>query len=95
MLSESTMIRVNRQCTWKELGGNIIILQSHTSPPITHELNTTGSFIWIQLQKGMIKYSELLKIFLSEFEVDPKRGGEDLEALLLLFRDKGLLCTED
>ncbi|MBK25438.1 MAG: hypothetical protein CME70_15695 [Halobacteriovorax sp.] len=94
MLSETSEIQANPLCTWKELGGKIIVLQTNINPPVTHELNSTGSFIWSKLQTR-IKFIDLLEEMTNEFEVSKTEARSDLIEILSTFEKKDLLCLKN
>lgn len=95
MLSETSFIRVNQNCTWKELNGRVIILQTDVTPPITHELNSTSSFVWSTLQEGEKNFADVLNLMLSEFDVQESTAKEDLLELLNKLSDKKLLWSRE
>lgn len=95
MLSNSTILMASKNCTWKEIAGNIIILQSDARPPVTHELNDTGSFIWSCLQKEHLNFNALINAVVEEFDVVPEVAKRDLFLLINDLEKKNLLCTKD
>lgn len=96
MLSNSTKLIPAKNCTWKELGGNVVILQSEQRPPVTHELNSTSTFIWNYLQlNDLAKFDDVLTALVEEFDVDSQLAKKDLENLIINLIDKKLLCTMD
>lgn len=93
MLSDSSQLQANPLCTWKELGGKVIVLQTDANPPVTHELNSTGSFIWEKLQND-IMFSDLLAEVINEFDVSESDARSDLLLILKALEEKNLLCQK-
>ena len=91
MLSKETYLVANLNCTWKELNGRVIILQADSNPPVTHELNSTGSFIWMALQGDGKSYGELATELESEFDVEKEAALEDVAVLLCELEEKKLI----
>lgn len=82
MSLKNKLISIDPNCTWKELGGQVIILQASCSPPMTHELNSTGSFIWTLLGSDPKSFSVLLKAASETYEAEPTALESDLTELI-------------
>ncbi len=82
MSLKDKLISIDPKCTWKELSGQVIVLQASCHPPMTHELNSSGSFIWNLLGPGPQKFSDLLEAFNKTYEADIKDLETDLTSLI-------------
>ena len=61
---------------------SIIILQANCSPPLTHELNGSGSLIWTLLGPGPKSYGELLEELTKAFDAKEEIIESDLTELI-------------
>lgn len=91
MYADSDLFLINRSCTWKEVGDQVIILQTSSIPPVTHELNETGSFVWLTLKEEGRDLQYIVKALSDEFEVEEGIARKDASELLSTLEDKGLV----
>jgi hypothetical protein len=78
---------------WREIDGVVVIISPQDS--VLHELNSTGSFLWKQLN-GERSQEELARLVSLEFDVDPDEALRDVREFLAGLAAKHLLvsCAE-
>jgi hypothetical protein len=91
MSLKDKLISIDPNCTWKELGGQVIILQANCTPPMTHELNGTGSYIWSLLGSEPKSFSVLLKATSETYEANTNDLESDLIELIDKLEDLSLI----
>ncbi|MFT6070227.1 MAG: hypothetical protein ACJAT2_001778 [Bacteriovoracaceae bacterium] len=91
MSLKNKTISIDPKCTWKELSGQVIVLQASCHPPMTHELNSSGSFIWTLLGPGPQKFSDLLEALNKTYEADSCELETDLTSLIKQLEDLKLV----
>jgi hypothetical protein len=75
---------------WREIDGVVVIISPQDS--VLHELNSTGSFLWKQLD-GQRSLEELARLVSQEFEVDPEKALGDVREFLAGLAAKQLLAS--
>ncbi|OFZ49691.1 MAG: hypothetical protein A2381_05670 [Bdellovibrionales bacterium RIFOXYB1_FULL_37_110] len=91
MLSSKTKI-IRKKVPWQELDEKIVILSPVTR--MSHELNETSSWIWKEIQQE-ISFEKLLGQLIENFEVDDVVAHQDLQEVLMIFQEKGLIEIND
>jgi len=91
MLSSNTKI-IRKKLPWQELDEKIVILSPVTR--MSHELNETSSWIWKEIEQE-IPFEKLLCQLIDNFEVDGQVAGQDLQDILRILHDKGLIEIND
>src|SRR6185295_13440033 len=91
-LSDHTVIKAAKQQVSCGLSGEAVILSLQNG--IYYGLNTVGARIWELIQEPKT-VGELHTLIQQEFEVDPARCAQDLEALLEDLSNHGLIEVRD
>jgi predicted transcriptional regulator len=77
---------------WREIEGETVIISPEES--VMHELNSTGSFIWNQID-GQRTAGEIAELLASEYEVSPETALADTRELLDQLAAKKLVATDN
>ncbi len=75
---------------WREIEGEVVIISPQES--MLHELNSTASFIWKQLN-GKRTTEEIAGLLAQEFEIPVDQALADTEELVRQLQEKQLLST--
>jgi len=78
----------NPLLAWREIEGDVVIISPEDS--LLHELNTTASFVWKQLDGGR-DLTEIARLLAEEFDVAPEQALADTRELIALLERKRLL----
>ena len=76
--------------TWRELDGEIVLLDHAASTYMT--ANGTGSFLLKQLAADRTR-EELVEAVLAEYDVPREQAEADTDAFVRMLQDKGLLSA--
>ncbi len=73
---------------WREVEGEVVVLDRKSSTYLA--INATGAALWPSLDRGSSP-DELVTLLQSEFDVDEARARADVEAFVVMLRDRDLL----
>jgi len=76
---------LSKEYLWKEIGDQVVVL--HFESGRYYSLNVSGSIIW----KGLLEsqsQDQIVDRLCSEFDVDQRTAGEDVEQTTCCFLDK-------
>lgn len=73
---------------WQEMDEQILVLAPKQNT--VHELNTTGSFLWKNIN-GELSISELTDLMVDEFDVEIETAQKDIQEFVTEMKAQGLL----
>jgi hypothetical protein len=90
-MTTASMLIKNPILAWREIEGETVIISPEES--IMHQLNSTGSFIWNQID-GRHSAEEIAELLTREYEVPLPTALADTRELLEQLAAKKLVATE-
>jgi Coenzyme PQQ synthesis protein D (PqqD) len=79
---------VRRGLDWREVGGQLIALDSERATYLS--ANPAGTLLWRALAEGSSE-EELARLLVETYEVDPERASEDVSRFVADLARLGLL----
>lgn len=88
-MSHTTEILKKSHVTpWQEMDGQVLVLMPKQNT--VHELNTTASFLWKNID-GTRTISDLAQLIAEEFEITPPEAANDIQIFASEMKKQGLL----
>ncbi len=87
-------MKLKQDLTIHDMGDEFVVISSNPeSFSGMMKLNKTGAFIFEKLQENLSK-EEIVKKLQEKYEVEEKTAASDLEDILKIFEQSGLMCNE-
>lgn len=86
-----TVFKPTQNVAWRDVNNEIVILDLKSGEYYT--LNSVGQFIWKTAMQNM-PLTAIKQALIDEFNVDPERAEQDLQAFITAMIKEGMLHEE-
>ncbi len=84
------ILKKSNTTPWQEMDDQILVLMPKKNS--VHELNTTASFLWKNIN-GELSVEDLTNLLIEEFEVGLDIAQKDIQAFITEMKAQGLLSV--